>query len=312
MLCQSVRATSIAAKLRQLGAELVTVVIPETATGGAQAVIRMLNHGGRDQIAMHLQTGGWNGFEFPMPSLFAACVDAFPGTTLDVGANTGFYAVVAAAVNPSTTIIAFEPFPPVARDLRSTLELNDCASRVTVEGVAVSDHIGDAQLFIPLQDHGLIETSATLSGDFKESYSESLSVAVTTLDAYDESHAFAPVSVIKVDVESFEAQVLYGATQIVRRDRPIIFCEVLPQGDASRVDAFRVDHDYVDVRLHATDAVIGETVRFDDLGWNHALGAVGEDRRRGRSRAPDRPHRAGRSLGLRERAADPIAERRRK
>ena len=261
-----VGARGLAAKLQRLSTELVVVDIPRS-----DATIRMLTRGGRDQIAAHLQSDGWTGFEHPMPSVFAACVAAFAGNTLDVGANTGFYSVVATAVSASTKVIAFEPFPPVAFDLQSTLRLNRCTARVTVEPFAVSDAIGEATLFIPLQDHGLIETSASLSGDFKSEFSEAISVPVTTIDAYDAAHPSGPVSVIKIDVESLEAKVFAGGAAVVARDRPIVFFEVLPQGDVETIESFRATHDYVDMRLRETEVVIGDAVCFDQAAWNHAL-----------------------------------------
>lgn len=264
-ICAVMGARRASATLIQLSNELVTVSLPESNT-----FIKMFTRVESDQIAVALRNG-WHAFEWPMPSVFAAYVGRFPGVVLDVGANTGFYSIVAAAADTRNRVIAFEPFPPVLALLRSTVRLNRCEHRVAIAPIAVSNEVGHADLFVPLQDHGLVETSSTLNGEFKAEHSERVRVEMTTIDAYVDRLTLTNVTMIKIDVESFEAQVLSGAQQLMNRDRPVIFCEVLPQGDAARIDEIRAQHDYVDVRLHNTEAVIARTVEFDAAGWNHLL-----------------------------------------
>ncbi|HVV38623.1 MAG TPA: FkbM family methyltransferase [Acidimicrobiales bacterium] len=264
-------ARSAAAKLRQLSLDLVTVSVPEVATGGVRVTVRLPGRAGRDQIATALRESGWTGFEPPMPTVFAACAATFPGVVYDIGANTGFYSVVAARVARANKVVAFEPFPPVLANLKSTLRVNRCSDRVHVEPAALSSAPGEATLYVPLQDHGLVETSATLSASFKEEYSDAIDVRVLTLDAYDESASPGRATLLKIDVESMEASVLRGALRILKTHRPIVFCEVLPSGDAKAIDAIRQQVRYTDIRLHADAAFIGSDVSFDPAGWNHLL-----------------------------------------
>ena len=65
-------------------------------------------------------------------------------TVLDVGANTGVYALAAAALNPGARVIAFEPVQRVCDRLRTNAGLN--GNRIIVEHVAVSDQDGVATL----------------------------------------------------------------------------------------------------------------------------------------------------------------------
>jgi FkbM family methyltransferase len=264
-------AASLGAKLRQLGVDLVVVEVPAAAVGRPGVVVKLPGRVGRDQIATALRDGGWPAFEPPMPTLFAACVTTFPGVVYDIGANTGFYSVIAAAAHADNTIVAFEPFPPVCDDLVSTLRVNRCSARVRVEPVAVGSTPGEATLYIPLQDHGLVETSASLSAKFKETHGEAIAVQVVALDAYDASQQPGPATVLKIDVESLEAEVLRGAQQLMRTHRPLVFFEVLPSGDVESIERIRQETNYVDMRLHRDEVIVGQAVSFDPDGWNHLL-----------------------------------------
>src|SRR5262249_25733232 len=89
---------------------------------------RMLSHGGRDQIATGLWRYGWWGFEWPLPDLFSLLLVHDPRTNIDiidVGANTGFYSLLAVHLRSDVTAHAFEPLPEV----RGLLSMNICLNR---------------------------------------------------------------------------------------------------------------------------------------------------------------------------------------
>lgn len=58
---------------------------------------------GRDQVARALWSGGWDGFEPPLPSVVAATLRRWPGMFLDVGANSGLYSLIAIAADDRAT-----------------------------------------------------------------------------------------------------------------------------------------------------------------------------------------------------------------
>jgi FkbM family methyltransferase len=266
-----VGARSVGAKLRQLSLDLVVTAVPAEAVGGRRITVKLPGRVGRDQIATALRESGWDGFEPPMPTVFAAIAASNPGAICDVGANTGLYSVIAAKVNTANVVYAFEPFPPVQEDLRSTLRANHCALRVQVEPIAVGSAAGVATLYVPVQDHGLVETSATLSPTFKDAYGEQIDVQVLTLDAFTDMRHTGRITVVKIDVESLEIEVLRGARRILKTHRPFVFCEVLPSGDAAGIDRLARQLRYTDIRLHPSEAIVGGTVAFDPEGWNHLL-----------------------------------------
>jgi hypothetical protein len=73
--------------------------------------------GGRDQVASLAQLKGWSAFEAPLPYFLFRAVHASQGVFVDVGGNTGFYTLLAAAATPAAQVITFEPDPEVMKIL---------------------------------------------------------------------------------------------------------------------------------------------------------------------------------------------------
>lgn len=256
--------------------DTVLVRIPPVA-GRPPSSFRMYTRGGADQIARDLSKFGWHGFERPVPDVFARCVAATDGLVVDVGANTGFYALVAAHVSSATTVHAFEPYPEALRCLEENLQLNrEAARRVETFPYAASDAPGKQLLYVPDPGHGLVETSCSLDGTFKERVVAEIPVGVITLDAHMEALGRPVVSVVKIDVEAMEHRVLAGAEKVLARDRPVVFLEVLPAGDPAAIEGIRRAHGYVGIRLRPESAAVGAPVAYDSEGWNQAL--VPEDK----------------------------------
>src|SRR5262249_15115462 len=63
-------------------------------------------------------------------------------TFIDVGANYGFYSVLAALWNPNIRVVAFEPLQPIFEGLARNVSLNNLGERVTTENLALSSHSG--------------------------------------------------------------------------------------------------------------------------------------------------------------------------
>jgi hypothetical protein len=78
------------------------------------------------------------------------------------------------------------------------------------------------------------------------------------------------VAVIKVDAEGHDLEVLQGAAEILRRDRPILFLEVLLRADEAGLTRLLQNNAYVDVTLLPGDApLISDNTRHHTLAWNH-------------------------------------------
>ena len=146
--------------------------------------------------------------------------------TVDVGANCGLYTRRLARL--SRQVHAFEPSQQMARLLRRT-----SARNVRIHEIALSDHDGDAELFIPQGEDGLVHGLASLEARVGSSgRSISAHVPIARLDAViDQDVAF-----VKVDVEGHELNVLNGAVELVERCQPVFLVEA---EDRHRAEATR-------------------------------------------------------------------------
>jgi FkbM family methyltransferase len=71
---------------------------------------------------------------------------------LDIGANSGFYTLLAAAERPNIRCDAFEPVPRIYKRLCEHIELNGFANRCRAHNVALSDSVGTAQFHVPFEE----------------------------------------------------------------------------------------------------------------------------------------------------------------
>lgn len=216
-----------------------------------------------DAAAVQVHSGS---FEPPLPLLISVILNHFGGTFLDVGANSGVYCLVAASIAKCKRIIAFEPLPHAYETLKRNIEDNGLTARVDLRQVGLSDRTGTAKLSIPDPGHGLIQTSATLGAPFYAVHS-SLDIAISRLDDI----ALPPdITVIKVDIEGHEPAFLRGAKDMIDKNRPIIFGEVLSIANFAELSAFLSEVGYVDFRLRPDMVLHDASVVFDNEAWNHA------------------------------------------
>ncbi len=210
-----------------------------------------------------------------MPAYFAKAVQAAGrGLVIDVGANTGFYTLLALAASRKVTVAAYGPLDSVRRILGENLRLNATRRRARVHADAISDSVGARTFFIPSATHGLVETSSSLCETFKGPGGTTQMVNATTLDA---RYTGRPrVRIIKIDAEGHDLEVLRGAEGVLRRDRPVVFVEVLLGADEEGLTALLQRCGYEDCVLRADGASAPSTrVRHDTTAWNHMWVPVG-------------------------------------
>lgn len=144
---------------------------------------------------------------------------------VDVGANLGLYTLIAASkVGPSGRVLAFEPSARENRRLCENVLLNRLPN-CTVRAQALGARKEEATLLVGESFHS---GHSTLGSGF--AYDTKLfakeRVEVTTFDAAADESGLDRIAFIKIDVEGGEGTVLEGATQSLRRFRPLLLLEV--------------------------------------------------------------------------------------
>ncbi|WP_193789923.1 FkbM family methyltransferase [Streptomonospora alba] len=201
------------------------LALPRRAgSGGADRSSLTITAPGDYRVARRLHQGGLASYEPETVACYLAALEhTRPGAVLDVGANIGLYAALAAA-RSRRRVYAFEPAPRIADTAQAVSRDNGLG--VEVVRLALSNHSGTAALRIsPVAD-----TANTLTPDTRTQLGRVL-VRVETLSHWRERAGAAP-SIVKIDTEGTEPDVVAGAFEVLRRFRPWIFCEVRPEHGA--------------------------------------------------------------------------------
>ena len=205
------------AKLARAGGHLVA----DVQTPGGALYVHLLDLG----VGRPLYTG----LEYEPEEAAFLQQSLKPGMTMiDVGANVGFMALLAAkAVGPSGTVLAIEPDPGNGELLRANIERNGYR-KVSIERCAVGSEPGTAQLFRSAWNMGNHRLNPGEAG--QAIAHESISVPVRTVDDLVSEHRLSRLDVIKMDVEGYEPGVLGGMLATLARFKPVILTEFWPYG----------------------------------------------------------------------------------
>lgn len=133
---------------------------------------------------------------------------------LDLGANVGYYAILAAKfIGAEGLVIAVEADPEVAEMLAKNVEANHLNNNVRVVSGAVTDHTGTVRL--------ARAPASGWTGLYYREPDEWVEVAAFTVDDLVKTLQLSRVDAVKIDVEGAEARVLKGMratmTNCVRR-----------------------------------------------------------------------------------------------
>lgn len=155
---------------------------------------------------------------FESAEVDALCRHARPGTTVvDAGANVGIFTIpLAMSVGREGHVLAFEPTRDTADRLRENLRRNEL-SNVEVFDCALGS--ARTRMTLRLEDDGAFNSLA----DEPEGFGPT--VAVNRLDDIWEDAGRPPVSVVKIDVEGAEIEVLKGAQALLRSSQPVVLLE---------------------------------------------------------------------------------------
>ena len=190
---------------------------------------RMMSHG--HQLENGIYWRGLRGYEPETLGVWTA-LSASSSVVLDIGANTGLFALIAASAPTRPNVHAFEPVPRIANLLRANVDLNPQYS-IQVHECAAGSRSGSLPIHDPGGDNAY---SASLNPDFLSSARKSVySVPVVAVD--DVMASDQQVDLIKLDVEGFEHEALAGMERTLTRWRPVLIMEALGGPDAGGADA---------------------------------------------------------------------------
>jgi FkbM family methyltransferase len=171
------------------------------------------------------------------------------GVFLDAGAHAGVLSLAASRwVGGAGNVCAFEPSEREYRRLLDTLDLSR-VSNVTPVHAAVGAAPGHGSLRVADASYSGLNTLGDrfAYGGISEAGRET--VEIVTIDDYVRQHSIARVDAIKLDVEGGEVAALAGASEVLRRSRPVLVLEL----NAAALDGSGATPAHVEETLLAAD-----------------------------------------------------------
>ena len=164
-----------------------------------------------------------NGWEkHSMQNWMNLCKDA--EVIMDIGANTGIYALSAKAINSKAKVYAFEPVNRIFDKLQKNVKLNNF--EIQCEKKGVSDKNGKAVIHDTDTEHTYSVTINRNLSWFPETTFE-VEVEIITIDSFVEQNNIDKIDIIKIDVETHEVEVLNGFRKYIYEFEPTLLIEIL-------------------------------------------------------------------------------------
>jgi FkbM family methyltransferase len=218
---------------------------------------------GGDVVAGMIYWLGLEGFEGATMKIFTHLL-RHARTVIDIGANTGIYALLAGLENSGRAVYAFEPMPKVFKELKKNVYRNQLANVFPFQ-YAVSNFEGETQF------HTYPSVRLPYISSIKKTHSDSITinVEVVTLDSFVKRYRLSNIDLLKIDTESTEPLVMEGAKETIARDLPLIICEVLSEaGTESELQKRLAYYEYEYFLITPEGLIRREKIIGDHLNGN--------------------------------------------
>jgi len=171
-------------------------------------------------------------YEYACLESVLCALPAPPAVVIDIGANIGNHTIFFSRILNSR-VISVEPDCRTNSILAQNLSFNEVEHLVTLCPVAAGHQDGSIT-FVPAKPQNLGMSCVSLEPPSMKC----LNVPMLTIDSIVAQHKLKDVSLIKIDVEGFEAQVLLGAQNTLSAFRPNLIIEVECYNTNSAIDDY--------------------------------------------------------------------------
>ncbi len=200
---------------------------------GASDALQTVQLDGGARLRVDMRTGMGTGiyvykcWEYAVTELLKSVLQ--PGMCfLDVGANIGYYSIVAAA--RGARAYAFEPVPKLFEALQQNVTLNP-RFNIFPHRMALARDKGPTTFFV-VDD----PENQGLSSLNESPEAVAITIQAQTLDDFVREQKFRRVDLMKVDVEGAEEQVFQGGTDVLASDTaPDIIFECHPGATSDKI-----------------------------------------------------------------------------
>jgi FkbM family methyltransferase len=144
---------------------------------------------------------------------------------LDIGANIGIMSYYMSR-HIESELYSFEPIPNNLNTL-GWVKRRFGLTNMHVEDCALGNTAGEIEMVLPVIDNVKKQGLSHVVTDEITEFNEGVKFKTQCyrLDDLKQING-STVGAIKIDVENFEYQVFLGATELLKRDHPIVYCEL--------------------------------------------------------------------------------------
>ena len=173
-----------------------------------------------DKRLAPLDVLNFNEYERAELDMQLALIDS-DSIVFDIGGNFGWYAMNVAKSKPNSRVFTFEPIPSTFQSLNENIQLNKIEN-IESFNFGFSDKEGSFDFFYD----PMLSVNASLANVSGNERTETVTCMVKELDNFINKENIK-VDFIKCDVEGAEFFVFKGGVNLIKRDLPIIFTEML-------------------------------------------------------------------------------------
>ena len=212
-------------------------ILPEKIKLPPSGLIRFKNNLGQvltiktNQTSYLTQLLYWEGYQnFEYSDIFIKLIKKI-NVFYDIGANIGYYSLLAEIENKNIKVIGFEPASGPLFYFRENIKINKFKN-IRVESLALSDKEGEIT-FYEIKNQKYTYLKHNLAGEGNVGSKKigrnfvPISVKTITLDKYVENTKEVNIDLIKMDTEGTEHFILENSANVLKLMKPIIICETL-------------------------------------------------------------------------------------
>jgi len=161
-----------------------------------------------------------------MTAVITHLLKAKKGAFIDVGVNVGQTLLKLRSVDSNLKYIGFEPNPACVYYVQELIKANAFSNTTLVPaGISDEDHL----LILNFYSDGALDSSASIVKDFRpQKIYRKEYVACFQYESFHELLENESISIVKIDVEGAELQVLNSLANMLEQKRPFVLVEILP------------------------------------------------------------------------------------
>lgn len=144
-----------------------------------------------------------------------------PFVFYDIGANTGYYGILATIISNKIKSYSFEPVKKHVEILKESIYLNRLEDRVKVFEMALGNKSGETIINLSGSGSTIIDGFNNISSD------KTAKIQIETLAEMFSSGKIELPDFIKMDVEGSELDVLKGGAEELKKSSPVMFVEII-------------------------------------------------------------------------------------